>query len=328
LNLKPRLKSCIDIVDPILRETKIVLHGMRKDLFSFAGIIITTFFIGIALTAPLIAPPEPNSDPYILRIREDWKGAPGITPPPTPPSPEHPFGTLAGYDIYYGCIWGTRTAFRISLQVTFIALTIGFLVGCVAGYFGGFLDGFLMLLTDLFFGLPSILFAMLLIVATISQPMGDVSFSFYAHARMNAIVLALGVTGWPAYARLIRGEVMRVKNENYVETAKAIGCSNFRIIARHILPNSISPVIAMASLNIGGVVLTVATLSFLGIGIPLGYAAWAPFIAKSRHYIISPSFEHAYTFMIPSVFLVTFILGWTLLGDALRDVQDPRIRRT
>lgn len=121
--------------------------------------------------------------------------------------------------------------------------------------------------------------------------------------------------------------MIRVKKESYVEAAKAIGCSNCRIIARHILPNSISPVISMASLNIGGVVLAVATLSFLGLGIPAGYAAWAPFIANSRNYIISLGFEYTYTFLTPGAFLTLFVLGWTLLGDTLRDIQDPRMRR-
>lgn len=315
-------------LDGILREGKLMLRGMKRDSFYLVGVIIVSFFAGIALLAPVLAPPEPGSNPYILKIREDWEGSQYFIPPPTPPSPDHPLGTVAGYDIYYGCVWGTRTAFRIGLQVVFIALAIGLFIGCIAGYFGGSLDTLLTAVTDIFSGLPSLLFAMLLIAATAPPESIYTPITFIEElSRLDKIILALAVTGWPTYARLVRGEVIKVKNETYVEAAKAVGCSNFRIIARHVLPNSVSPVIAMAFLNIGGAVLATATLSFLGVGIPVGYADWAPFMAASRNYIISLQFTHAYTFVVPGVFLTTFILGWTLLGDALRDLQDPRIRR-
>ena len=327
MSIRSRLDSFRDDMHPILREARFLVGRFKKDRFSLVGIAVMVVFSGIALMAPVLAPPEPGADPYILRIREDWKGAPGITPPPTVPGPEHPFGTLGGYDLYYGCIWGTRTAFRIGLEVTLLALAIGIIVGCLAGYYGGILDELLMRLTDIFFGLPSLLFAMLLIVATMPRLWGSPPVELYAYARMQRIILALALTGWPTYARLIRGEVMKIKNENYVEAAQAVGCSNLRIVGVHILPNAISPVIAMASLNVGGVILAVATLSFLGVGIPVGYAAWTPFIASSRHFIVSIHSQYTYTFVIPGAFLVAFILGWTLLGDTLRDIQDPRTRR-
>jgi peptide/nickel transport system permease protein len=315
--------------NPILRELEILWGAMKKSPFSVVGFIILFFYAGIALLAPILAPPEPGTDPFVLKIRDDWKGEHGLgfVPPPTPPSADHPFGTLEGYDIYYACIWGTRTAFNVGLNVTFFTVIIGLFIGCLAGYFGGLLDEFLMRFTDLFFGLPNLFFAILLIVVTSPRAIGDVPLSLYAALRLNSIVIALIVTGWPTYARLIRGEVVKIKNENYVEAAKAAGCSHFRILVRHILPNAISPTIAMASLNVGGVILLESTLSFLGIGIPSGYAAWAPLIASSRHYIISVSSEYAYTFLVPGVFLIFFILGWTLLGDTLRDMQDPRKRR-
>jgi peptide/nickel transport system permease protein len=331
MNLRSRLKSLRYGVNPFLRELKFVLHKMRGSIFSLVGIIIIVFFVGVALMAPVIAPPRPNAvwhgDPYLMKMREDWKGAPGITPPPTPPSPEHPFGTVAGYDIYYGCVWGTRTVFRVGLLVTLVALAIGLIVGCLAGYFGGIIDQLLMLFTDIFLGIPSLLLTMLLIVATIPRVPAGPPQGHIEALRMSRIIIALAVTAWPTYARLVRGEVIRVKNENYVEAAKAVGCSDFRTIGRHILPNSISSVIAMASLNVGGVILAISTLTYLGIGIPEGYADWTPFIVSSRNYIIPLDLKYAYTFMIPSVFLIIFILGWTLLGDTLKGMLDPRIRR-
>lgn len=321
-DFKSRLKSFMDAAGLALGELKLSLNLMKRNPFSFVGIMIIIFFIGIALMAPLIAPPEYGADPYILKIRDDWHSF--VTPPPTPPSPDHPFGTVVGYDIYYGCIWGTRTAFRVSLEVTLIALAIGLFIGCLAGYFGG-LDSLLMWFTDIFFAFPSFLLAMLLIATF--QPLDPDAVGIVARGRLDKIILALAFTGWPIYARLIRAEVMKVKNESYVEAAKAVGCSNFRIITRHILPNAISPIIAMASLNIGGVVLATSTLSFLGIGVPVGYAAWGPLMVHSRNYIISFGFENSYTFIIPSIFIIAFILGWTLLGVTLRDILDPKMRR-
>jgi len=323
-DFKSRLKSFMDAAGLALGELKLSLNLMKRNPFSFVGIMIIVFFIGIALMAPLIAPPEYGADPYILKIRDNWHSL--MTPPPTPPSPDHPFGTVVGYDIYYACIWGTRTAFRVSLEVTLIALAIGLFIGCLAGYFGG-LDSLLMWFTDIFFAFPSFLLAMLLIVMTEPSWWGSAAGPIATLSRLNKVILVLAFTGWPIYARLIRAEVMKVKNESYVEAAKAVGCSNFRIITRHILPNAVSPIIAMTSLNIGGVVLATATLSFLGIGIPVGYAAWGPLIASSRNYIISIGFQNLYTFIIPSIFIITFISGWTLLGDTLRDILDPKMRR-
>lgn len=328
-SVESSIRITLRYTNPILREIEIIISGLRKNPFSFVGISILFFYAGIALLAPILAPPESGTDPYVLKIRDDWKGSHGLgfVPPPTPPSSDHPFGTLEGYDIYYACVWGTRTAFSVGLEVTVFTVIIGLFIGCLAGYFGGLVDEILMRFTDIFFGLPNLFFAILLIVVTTPRAIGDTPLNLYAALRLNSIIIALIVTGWPTYARLIRGEVVKIKNENYVEAAKAAGCSHFRILMRHILPNTISPIIAMASLNIGGVILIESTLSFLGIGIPSGYAAWAPLIASSRYYIISISSEYAYTFLIPGVFLIFFILGWTLLGDTLRDIQDPRKRR-
>jgi len=332
MDLRSGLEPFIDGVRTILRDMKNILQRMKGNLFSLVGATIIIFFIGIALLAPVIAPPEPGADPYVLKLDEDilalWPE--WFIPLPTSPSSDHPFGTLAAYDIYYGCIWGTRTAFRICLEVTLIALAVGLFIGCLAGYFGGLLDELLMRFTEIFFAFPSLLLAVLLVAVIPDEwlvKLGVLSFTV-ALSSLDKVILVLATTGWPVYARLIRGEVIKVKNEDYVEAAKAIGCSNFRIIIRHVLPNSIYPVVAMASMNIGGVVLLASTLSFLKVGIPLGYADWAPFIADSRDYMISARyFEYAYTFVIPGIFLTTFILGWTLLGDTLREVLDPEIRR-
>jgi len=147
---------------------------------------------------------------------------------------------------------------------------------------------------------------------------------------MDKLIIAIVLVRWPSYARLIRGEILGVKNQDFVEAAKAIGCSSFRILVRHILPNVIYPILIMAFLDIGGVVLSFTTLSFLGFGPKMGYAEWATLIGTSRNYIIGTPqdpFKYAYTFFWPGLFITGFILAWSLLGDALREIMDPTLRR-
>jgi len=148
--------------------------------------------------------------------------------------------------------------------------------------------------------------------------------------QLDKVLVSLIIVGWPGYTRVIRGEILKAKQEDYVEAAKAVGCSDFRIMLRHIIPNTIYPILIIASLDIGSIVLTAAALSFLGIGAPEGYIDWGQLISLSRAKIwagaLNP-FKNWYTFVIPGIFIATFTLGWNLLGDAFRDVLDPTLRR-
>jgi len=174
--------------------------------------------------------------------------------------------------------------------------------------------------TDIIIAFPSLILCMALIVILV--PLGV--------ARLDAVMLAFVMVGWPSYARIIRGEVLRIKSEDYVEAAKSIGCSDFRIITKHILPNSVYPLVIMASLDIGTIVLSVAALTFLGLGAPEGWADWGQLIAYSRNFIYGKPTDpycYWYTFVIPGLFISLFTLGWNLLGDAFRDILDPTIRR-
>lgn len=312
----------------MVKEGKVIFYGLKRNPLSFLGAIIIAFFVVVALMAPLLAPPEPDQNPYIC----PHEGPHYIAPLPTFPSPEHFFGTLDGYDIYYGCIWGTRTAFQVALLAILVELVIGLSVGSIAGYFGGLVDELMMRLTDIFFAFPSILLAMIFITALPAEwslNLGSLSLSV-TFSPLEKIAIATAVAGWPLYSRLIRGEIIRVKNEDYVEAAKAIGCSSLRIMTRHILPNAIYPVLIMAFLGIGGITLSAATLSFLGFGPESGYAEWGTMITSSRRFLIWSSvepFKYIHTFLYPSLFLSTFVLGWSFVGDALRNVIDPMLRR-
>lgn len=330
MGFKSRLNRFRSEMRPTIRELKFLTHKVKRNPLSLSGAIILLFFFAVALLAPLLAPPMPGEDPYI----SPYEGPPykaWIPPLPTSPSSKHPFGTLKGYDIYHGCIWGTRTAFRIGLLVTFVTLAVGLVIGCVAGYYGGLIDELMMRFADIFFAFPGLLLAIVMVVALPSVwpvNLGPIAFEV-ALSPLDKLVLALALVGWPSYARIIRGEIAKVKHEDYVEAAKAVGCSDLRVMVKHILPNSMFPILIMAFLNFGGIVLSAATLSFLGFGPKMGYADWATIISHSRDYIVNPQdpFGLSYTWIIPSVFIFAFILGWSLLGDTLRDILDPTLRR-
>lgn len=305
---KSRLKSLRSRRE--FKELGFSLNMIKKSPLSIIGLGILLFYILIAILAPVLAPPLPERDPYM--IPRD-----GYSPTPKPPSEKHIFGLAQGqYDIFYGCIWGTRTAFFIGILTIACALIIGIVVGSISGYYGGTIDEVLMRITDIWYALPYLILAM--------------AFVVIFGASLNSVIKSLILVWWPYYARLMRSEIVRIRGEDYVEAARAIGCSNFRIITRHIMPNTIYPILIMASLDTGSVVLSAAALSFLGLGAPYGYADWGQMISFSRNWIIgSPvsPYEFWYTFVIPGMFIFAFVLGWSLIGDAFRDILDPKIRR-
>jgi peptide/nickel transport system permease protein len=286
-----------------------VLHQLRRNPLSIVGITLIILFAVIAIAAPLIAPtPENALDPY--SIPRD-----GFSPIPQPPSDEHIFGTTEGqYDIFYGVVWGTRTAFKVGLMVVGGILLIGITLGSIAGYFGGIIDEIIMRITDVFLAFPTLILAMAVVMA-----LGP---------SIESVMVALMAVSWPVYTRLVRGDILSIREEDYVDAARGIGAGNFRIITRHVLPNSIYPVLVMASLDIGAVVLAAAALSFLGLGAPSGYADWGQMIQYARNWIVgSPTdpFAYWFTVTIPGLFILFFVLAWNLLGDAFRDILDPRL---
>lgn len=224
--------------------------------------------------------------------------------------------TSGGYDIFYGLVWGTRTAFKVGLIVVGIAFLAGILIGSLSGYIGGKFDNVVMRFTDIVISLPSLVVAMVIVLV-----LGK---------SIENIMLAIAVTAWPSYARLMRGEVLRIKEEEYVTSARALGRRWYGVVGRHILPNALGPIVIVASLDIGSVVLTAAALSFLGIGVEVGYADWGQMISFGRDWIIGPPgqpFYYWYVSFWPGLIILLFVLGWNLLGDAFRDVLDPRSSR-
>jgi len=317
MSKQSRMQEFRASMGPTVKELRFMLHRIMKSPLSLIGSSIVVFFAIIALLAPVLAPPNPAwariqfPDPFKV---PQW--LPAYVPNPTSPqlpNEAHPFGTAEnGYDLFYGMIWGTITAFRIGIWTTFASLAIGLSIGVIAAYYGGIIDEIMMRFTDIIMAFPGLILAMAFVTAL-------------GHTLEN-VLLALVLVSWPGYTRLIRGEIMRIKQEDYVEAAKAVGCSDTRVILRHILPNSIYPIVISATLDIGTMVLAAAALSFLGLGTE-GYADWGFLVNLSRGWIGIGQNAFPHTFVIPGVFIFTFSLGWNLLGDAFRDIMDPTIRR-
>ncbi|MGN0023418.1 MAG: ABC transporter permease [Elusimicrobiaceae bacterium] len=288
---------------------KTILLKVLNNKNALAGLVMVVFFLFIALLAPILAPSS-GRDAYQMPQS-------GYGVQPQRPSSEHYFGTTENqYDLYYGIVWGSRMAFKVGITVVFFALLIGVLIGGAAGYAGGWTDEILMRLTDIIFAVPSMVLAMV-IAAMLGRDLSN-------------MMIALTVVSWPSYARLVRGGVLSVKERDFVTAARALGASRLRIFFRHIIPNAIYPVVIMASLDIGYIVLTAASLSFLGLGSPVGTADWGQLVALSRNWILGGHgnpFAYWYTIVIPGGALLLFVLAWNLLGDAFRDILDSSARK-
>ncbi len=307
-----------------------IITGLFKTPASVIGFVLIFIFILIAIFAPVIAPPVGN-DP--MKIPRD-----GFSGEPKAPGaewkrnvPEIPFwytpltgneewvhllGTAQGqYDIFYGIIWGTRTAFRTGIIVVIATVLIGVILGSVAAYYGGWVDNLIMRITDIFLTLPYIMMA--LIFSSVLTPI-------LGRSLMPPLI-AMITFSWMGYARIIRSDILSIKERDFVLAARASGVKNGRILFKHILPNAIFPTLVLASLGIGDVVLGFAALSFLGIGTEIGYADWGQVLSFARNWI---TVLNRYWFIVvyPGLTLTFFVMGWNLVGDAMRDVLDPRMR--
>jgi peptide/nickel transport system permease protein len=290
--------------------TRKLLKQLFTNPLSLTGIVLILFFIVVAVFAPLIAPPPRRArDPYDMpRL--------GYSAEPQPPSPQARFGTTEGqYDIFYGVVWGTRTAFKAGLIVSATTLVIGVTLGTVAAYYGGWIDEGLMRVVEIFQAFPFLLAA--ITMAAVLQPK--------LGRGIWTPIVALIAFGWTTYARLIRGEILSIKEREYVLAARVIGIRDLGIIMRHVIPNAIFPTMVVASMDIGTYVLSFAALSFLGVGVQPGYSDWGQIIAFARNWIPVLG-DYWFIIVFPGVAITLYVLGWNLLGDAFRDILDPRMR--
>ena len=307
MNLSKAVKFVLFLMVRFARSKTI--RKLLKNPASLTGLLLVLGYVAVAIFAPYLAPPRDPNYPYMLP-RDSFESE------PKPPNYNHPFGTTEGqYDIYYGIIWGTRTAFRVGLIVVSASVLIGVSIGTLSAYYGGLFDELVMRIVDVFMTMPFLLAAMVLVTIL--------------GAGLDNIMIAMIAFSWMGFARLIRGEILSIKESVYVLAARSIGASDLRIMIHHILPNAIFPTFVMATMDLGSIVLWASSLSFLGLGAPVDYPDWGQMISFSRNWMLGGygnAMQYWYTVAIPGLAIVLFVLGWNLVGDALRDVFDPRMR--
>ncbi len=278
------------------KRLKLGLRRLRRNSLSFAALIVIGAIAGMAILAPLISPYDPNAT--------DSNQAMSSV------SLQHPMGTdIFGRDILSRVIHGARVDLLVALGATLIALVISSAVGSLSGYSGGWIDHTLMRVIDTIMSFPSFILAM-----GISAALGN---------KLINVVIAIAITHIPIYTRLIRGEMLRIREMEYAEAARTVGNPKSRIIFYHLLPNCFPPVIVQATLAMGWAILTVAGLSFIGLGIQPPLSEWGYMTAEGANYIVSGEW---WIFLFPGLAIMITVLSFNMVGDALRDVLDPRMR--
>ena len=283
----------------MVKGIKEFIRRIKRNPLTILGLSLVGALIVIAVFAPLIAP-YPSD---IIQVHPDNRFK--------PPGIEHFFGTdEMGRDIFSRVIIGTRISLRIGVIVVSLALLIGLPMGSIAGTRGGIIDECLMRITDIFLSFPPLLLAM-----AISASLGP---------SLENVMIAIAVAWWPWYARLIRAEALSVRELAYVEAAQSIGASWFRILFFHILPNCLAPVIVQASMDFGSVILTSASLSFLGLGAQSPTPEWGLMINIGRTFFLT----HWWIVTFPGLAILCSVLSFNLTGDGLREIFDPKAQST
>ncbi|MGE0103890.1 MAG: ABC transporter permease [Blastocatellales bacterium] len=267
------------------------------------GLIIIVLFFIVAIFAPLIAPYDPvaqkqftGDQPIEERLR---------------PTTEHPFGLDdLGRDVLSRVIYGARISMQVGVLVVFISALIGIVIGSVSGYYGGWVDRFFSgFLFNVFMAFPSILLAIAMVA--------------FLGPSIRNLIMALSVIGWVGYARLMRGQVLKVREYDFVTAARAVGAGDLRILARHILPNAVQPIIVQASLGMAGAVLSEASLSFLGLGVQPPTPSWGVMLNDARSFLnVAP-----HLLIFPGLTVMLTVMAFNFVGDSLREMLDPKQKR-
>jgi peptide/nickel transport system permease protein len=271
-------------------------RSSQRNWLAIVGVVLVVIFVIFALFAPWIVPQDPARIELATRL--------------SPPSLAHPCGTdELGRDILSRLIYGARISMLVGSSVVLGALFLGLVIGSIAGYYGGKVDRFVnVILMNAFLSFPGILIA--------------ISFVAFRGPGIFNLILALCLGGWVGYARLVRAQVLAAREREYVEAARALGASDWRIITRHILPNIIQPVIVQAAIGMAGAVLAEATMSFLGLGVPPPTASWGSMLNDGRAHL----FDAPHLVLFPAAAVMLAVLSFNFIGDALRDYLDPRSR--
>ncbi len=263
---------------------------------SYIGIAIAALVIIAAVFAPALVTHDPNAQDLSIRF--------------VSPSADHWLGTDAlGRDIFSRMLYGARISLQVGITVVVVSGIIGILIGSVAGFFGGLVDKFLSgYVFNVFLAFPGLLLAISLVA--------------FLGAGLGKLILALCIIGWVGYARVMRAQVLKVREYDFVQAAKALGAGNLRILFSHIMPNAIQPLIVQASLGMAGAVLSEASLSFLGLGIPPPAPSWGTMIEEARNYFAT----YPHVLFVPGAAIALTVLAFNFIGDGLREYLDPKQR--
>lgn len=274
-----------------------VWKRLKRSKTAVLGIVLIAMFLGMALFAPIIADYE--GEALKLNVKERLEG----------PSANHIFGTDEfGRDIFARVVYGTRISLFVGIISVSIALSIGGFLGAIAGYYGGKIDNAIMRVLDVILAVPTILLAI-----TIVASLG---------ASMMNLMIAVGISNIPGFARIVRASVLSVKDQEFIEAAKAIGAKDHIIILKHVLPNSMAPIIVYATLKVATAIMATASLSFIGLGVQPPTPEWGSMLAGGRAYIR----DQMYIVMYPGLAIVLTVLSLNLIGDGLRDALDPKLK--
>lgn len=271
------------------------LRALRRSNAALIGALIIITWLLIALFVPHLAPFEPAAQDLAHRLEA--------------PNKLHWFGTdELGRDVFSRVLYGARISLPLGVVVVALSALVGTVVGGISGYLGGTIDEILMRIADIFLAFPSLVLAM-----AITAALGP---------GLNNAMLAIVVVLWPTYARVIRGQVLSLKEREYIEAARSIGAPSHYILLRHILPNAYTPVFVKASLDVGAAILIAAGLSFIGLGAVPPTPEWGTMVSMGRQ-----KFAQWWIAAFPGLAMLTVVMGFNFLGDGLRDILDPRIRR-
>ena len=289
-------KKLNEIVRPSMSYWQDVWRRLRKNKLAMFGLIVVALMTVIAIIGPMLSRYNYYSQDFSIANQG--------------PSMKHWFGTDPfGRDIYVRILYGARISLTVGYAAAFISFVIGTLYGSISGYVGGLVDNVMMRIVDILLSIPMMIYLILLMVVI--------------GAGLKSIIIALAITQWLGMARIVRGQIMQLKNQEFVLAARTLGASRNRILLRHLVPNSMGPIIVTLTLTVPSAIFTEAFLSFIGLGISAPQASWGTLVSEAQQlYMIYP-----YQLFFPAIAICVTILAFNLLGDGLRDALDPKMRR-
>lgn len=270
-------------------------NRLKKNKMAIGSFIVLVLIALVAIFAPLIAPYDPYTQD-LSRINE-------------PPSADHWFGTDdVGRDLFSRVVYGTRISMLVGVVCEAICVPIGVILGALAGYFGGWVDAVVSRIIEIFSSFPTILFA--------------IAVMFILGPGIMNVFIAIGIIGWTGLARMIRGQIMQLKEKEFIEAARASGASNMKIIFRHLIPNCLSTIIVVITLDIPGDIMLESTLSFVGLGVQPPDPSWGSMISEGRKFIR----QNVWYSFFPGLAIMLVVLAFNTLGDGVRDALDPKLK--